>query len=204
MRRAELITAVLMAALSIYLMIKSAELPIGWIPGEGPGGGFWPFWLAAIMLISSGWIVVNWFRRSSPPSQSEEPYMDAYATKMFLLVGGGVTVMIGLVEKFVTLKPRQIKLRGITGETIKSKLTLIPEKKYPFKILNVRAKDGKYINFRLEEIKQADSIAYELNVENLRQESGRYYDDIILETDSKIKPELNIKVYGYLRPRTKE
>ena len=98
MRRAEFITAILMAALSAYLMYKSTELPIGWISGEGPGGGFWPFWLAALMLVSSIWVLINYFRKTSPPSQSEEPYMDSYALKMFLLVGGGVTVMIGLVE----------------------------------------------------------------------------------------------------------
>ena len=98
MRRAELVTAVLMAAFSIYLMIKSAELPIGWLKGEGPGGGAWPFWLAAIMLVCCLWTIVNWFRRTTPPSQSTEPFMDAYAAKMFLLVGGGVTGMIGLVH----------------------------------------------------------------------------------------------------------
>ena len=98
MRRAEIITAALIAGLSLYLMFKSMELPIGWIPGEGPGGGFWPFWLAACMFGSTIWIAINWFRRSSPPSQSEEPYLDSYAMKMFILVGGGVTGMIGLVE----------------------------------------------------------------------------------------------------------
>ena len=98
MRRAEIITAALMAGLSLYLMFKSMELPIGWIPGEGPGGGFWPFWLAACMFGSTIWVAINWFRRSSPPSQSEEPYLDSYAMKMFILVGGGVTAMIGLVE----------------------------------------------------------------------------------------------------------
>ena len=98
MRRAEIITALLMAGLSIYLMVKSAELPIGWIPGEGPGGGIWPFWLAAFMLGSIIWVIVNWFRRKSPPSQSEEPYLDAYGMKMFLLVGGGITGMIALVD----------------------------------------------------------------------------------------------------------
>ena len=98
MRRAEIITAALMAGLSLYLMFKSMELPIGWIPGEGPGGGFWPFWLAACMFGSTIWVAINSFRRSSPPSQSEEPYLDSYAMKMFILVGGGVTGMIGLVE----------------------------------------------------------------------------------------------------------
>jgi len=98
MRRAEIITALLMAGLSLYLMFKSAELPIGWIPGEGPGGGFWPFWLAAIMFGSTIWVMVNWYRRTSPPSQSEDPYLDAYGLKMFILVGGGITGMIALVE----------------------------------------------------------------------------------------------------------
>ena len=98
MRRAELVTAVLMAAFSVYLMTKSAELPIGWIPEEGPGGGAWPFWLAAIMLVCSLWTMVNWYRRTSGPSQSTEPFLDSYAAKMFILVGGGVAVMIGLVH----------------------------------------------------------------------------------------------------------
>jgi hypothetical protein len=98
MRRAELVTAILMAAFSIYLMWKSAELPVGWVRGEGPGGGAFSFWLAAIMLGCCGWILINWWRRTSPPSQSTDHFMDPYALKMFLLVGGGVTVMIGLVH----------------------------------------------------------------------------------------------------------
>ena len=51
MRSAELVMAVVMAIFSVYLMWKSAELPIGWIPQEGPGGGALPFWLAAGCLV---------------------------------------------------------------------------------------------------------------------------------------------------------
>lgn len=97
MRRAEIVTALLMAAFSVYLMWKSAELPIGWIKREGPGGGAFSFWLAAIMLACCVWIAFNWWRRATPPSRSTEPFMDAYAAKQFLLVGGGVTLMIALV-----------------------------------------------------------------------------------------------------------
>ena len=43
MRRAELVMALALGVLSAYLMVKSAELPIGWIPREGPGGGAFPF-----------------------------------------------------------------------------------------------------------------------------------------------------------------
>ena len=98
MRRAEIITAALMALFSIYLMYKSAELPIGWIEDEGPGGGAFSFWLAAVMFLCCVWIAVNWFQRKSPQSVSDEEYMDSAARKKFLLVGGGVTAMIALVH----------------------------------------------------------------------------------------------------------
>ena len=43
MRIAEFSMALVMAIFSVYLMWKSTELPIGWIDGEGPGGGAFPF-----------------------------------------------------------------------------------------------------------------------------------------------------------------
>ncbi len=98
MRRAEIVMAVCLALLSIALMWKSTELPIGWIPGEGPGGGAFPFWLAAGMLLSCVVIIINWFRRASPPSRSNETYMDGQAFKLFLLVAGSLAVMIGLIH----------------------------------------------------------------------------------------------------------
>ena len=97
MRLGEIVTAGILALLSIYMMFKSTELNIGYVRGEGPGGGFWPFWLSAIMLISTGWIAFNWYRRTSPPSQSDEPVLDTYGWKMLGLVGGGILVFVGLI-----------------------------------------------------------------------------------------------------------
>ena len=88
----------LMAALSIYLMWKSAELPIGWIDDEGPGGGAFSFWLAAIMLGCTVWIMINWVRRSSPPSRSTVPFMTRDVFKRFGLVAGALTAMVALVQ----------------------------------------------------------------------------------------------------------
>ena len=96
MRMAELVMAVVMAVFSLYLMWKSAELPIGWIPGEGPGGGAWPFWLAAGMLLCCIAIVYRWARRLTPESRSEEVYMDSRTLKLFLLNAGALAAMIGL------------------------------------------------------------------------------------------------------------
>ena len=98
MRRAELVMAVVMAALSLYLMWKSAELPIGWIPDEGPGGGAFPFWLSAGMLVCTLVIMLRWFRGSSPLSRSDEPYMDERGVRLFLVVAGSLTAMLGLIH----------------------------------------------------------------------------------------------------------
>ncbi len=96
MRMAELVMAVVMAVFSLYLMWKSAELPIGLIPGEGPGGGAWPFWLATGMLFCCIAIVYRWAKRLTPESRSEEVYMDSRAFKLFLLNAGALAAMIGL------------------------------------------------------------------------------------------------------------
>ena len=61
--------AIVMGACSVGLMVKSAELEIGWIPEEGPGGGAFPFWLSAGMLVCCIWILVNWVRRASTASR---------------------------------------------------------------------------------------------------------------------------------------
>lgn len=98
MRRAELSMAVFMAVFSVYLMYKSAELPIGWIPGSGPGGGAYPFWLAAGMLICCIAIIVRALLRMSPPSRSTEPYMDGHSLMLFVVGAGSLAVTIGLIR----------------------------------------------------------------------------------------------------------
>ncbi|MEO0620491.1 MAG: tripartite tricarboxylate transporter TctB family protein [Pseudomonadota bacterium] len=96
-RAAELLMALLMSAFSIYLMWKSTELEIGWVPEEGPGGGFWPFWLAAVMLISCIWIIVNWARRLSPPARDESAF---FGTGVIASVGGVAAALIFTVWLF--------------------------------------------------------------------------------------------------------
>jgi putative tricarboxylic transport membrane protein len=98
MRNGEIITAGILALLSMYLMYKASANGIGFIPGTGPAGGFWPFWLATGMLISTGFIALNWYRRVSPQSRSEEPVLDAYGRKTLILVGGGIIGFVALVD----------------------------------------------------------------------------------------------------------
>ena len=98
MRVAELCMALIMALFSIYLMWKSTELPIGWIEGEGPGGGAFSFWLAGGMLLCCVAVVVNWVRRSSGPARSKDVFMDRDTFQSFLTVSLALTIMIGLIH----------------------------------------------------------------------------------------------------------
>lgn len=98
MRVAELVMAIVLAAFSLYIMMKSAELPIGWIPKSGPGPGAFPFWLGVGMLACCGWILVRWVRRTSPPSRSEEPYWDERGFRLFVIGALPLAIMIGLIH----------------------------------------------------------------------------------------------------------
>jgi hypothetical protein len=98
MRNGEIITAGILALLSMYFMYKASLNGIGFIPGTGPAGGFWPFWLSVGMLISTGFIALNWFRRATPQSRSEEPVMDSYGLRMLVLVGGGIIGFVALID----------------------------------------------------------------------------------------------------------
>ncbi|MEX2450068.1 MAG: tripartite tricarboxylate transporter TctB family protein [Rhodospirillales bacterium] len=98
MRKAEIVMGLVMAVFSIYLMWKSAELPIDWIPKKGPGGGAYPFWLSAIMLLSALAIVIRGLLGKTPESRSTEPYMDRQTLKLFAIVAGSITGAIALTH----------------------------------------------------------------------------------------------------------
>ncbi|MEE2746263.1 MAG: tripartite tricarboxylate transporter TctB family protein [Pseudomonadota bacterium] len=98
MRKAELVMALIMGLLSIGLMWKSTELPITWIPGSGPGGGAFPFWLAAGMLACSIIIFARCVLGISPIADSEDVYMDSLSIKNIALVAGSLIIMVALIH----------------------------------------------------------------------------------------------------------
>ncbi|NJO38934.1 MAG: tripartite tricarboxylate transporter TctB family protein [Rhizobiales bacterium] len=93
-RTAELVMAVLMAALSIAFMAKSAELNIGWVADRGPGAGAWPFWLATGMLICCAMTIYRWFRGATPESRSTDVFIPSSALTM---IGLTVAALAGLL-----------------------------------------------------------------------------------------------------------
>ena len=87
-----------MAAFSLYVMRKSSELEIGWIPNEGPGGGAFPFWLAVGMLICCLLIFIRQYLKRGDPVNFQKPYMDRQTLILFAIVGGALTITIGLIK----------------------------------------------------------------------------------------------------------
>lgn len=88
-----------MALVSAGLMWKSAELPVGWIPEEGPGGGAFPFWLSAGMLACCIWTLVRWVRRPAGDAKAgDRPYFEAGARAQVIMVTAALAVMVGLVH----------------------------------------------------------------------------------------------------------
>ncbi len=93
-------TAVVFALLSAYLMWKSAELPVGWIPNKGPAGGAFPFWLSLAMLVCSGWIFVRALRGVTPESQSKDLFMDGPTVRLLAMAGGSLLAALILITFF--------------------------------------------------------------------------------------------------------
>ena len=89
-----------------------------------------------------------------------------------------------------------VKLEGAVGEQIKRTITIAANEKYPFKIIEDRAKVGKNIRYELKEVKKTGEKKYLLTVENLKKQKGRYYDIIYLKTNKRPLPEIIIRVQG--------
>ena len=105
----------------------------------------------------------------------------------------------GDVERFALIQPARVILRGAAGSPIHRSVKIIPVEKYPFKILEAKARDGKNIRFELSEIADNPKGGYVLEIENTRPGKGRYFDYIALKTTSKVKSEIKIGIYGFIQ-----
>lgn len=105
------------------------------------------------------------------------------------------------MEKFADITPNYIVFRGFAGDSLERIIRIKPLKSYPFKIEGIKAKKKKDIDIKLRELKSDDGIIYEIVARNKRAKKGRLSNTIQIDTDSKIKPLIEIRVGGYLRER---
>jgi hypothetical protein len=104
--------------------------------------------------------------------------------------------IVGDVERFVTIDPLRVILSGEAGSEIKVVVKIIPEPKYPFKIKRTTAERDEYISYKLKKNKKKGETGYLLTIKNKAKKKIRYFDQIVLETDSLMRPKLTIKVFG--------
>jgi hypothetical protein len=110
----------------------------------------------------------------------------------------------GNVEKFANITPSKLILRGNAGEPIIGSVTVSPDPKYPFKILETKPKNGTDILARTEEKQENNTTSFIVTVVNLKKDPGRYYDVVTLKTNSQVKPELQVVVYGQILENSKK
>lgn len=107
-------------------------------------------------------------------------------------------VVTGPVERFATISTSLVRLIGPAGKPLMATVTIVPEKKYPFKVLEATAEKPENIAVKLESKPQSNQPAYLLTIENLKKDKGRYFDIIHLKTDSQIRPDIKIRVFGQI------
>lgn len=106
-------------------------------------------------------------------------------------------IVKGMVDKLVTISPDRVLLSGPSGEGVSLEVLIIPEKKYPFKVVEASPHKGDNIKLSFREIVTDDgSLGYKLHVKNLKRVNGRYADKVILKTTSKYQPTISVPVYG--------
>ncbi|MBF0229649.1 MAG: DUF1573 domain-containing protein [Desulfamplus sp.] len=101
----------------------------------------------------------------------------------------------GSVETLVNIFPKRVMLLGNVEQNIEINVKIAPIAKYPFIIRLLKLDDGTNINVRLKE-SNLPIGSWDIIVKNTRKKAGRYFDKILLNTDSDIIPEIKINVLG--------
>lgn len=119
-------------------------------------------------------------------------------------------IIRGDVKEFANIQPSRVRMAGKVGDDVSSTVTVTPAEEFPFSVVGVKPlKEG---NVKVEMVEEPVSDAddrkqYKVTVTNLKQEKARYFDTIVLKTDSDVRPELKISVYGNIfdpPPRPKQ
>jgi putative tricarboxylic transport membrane protein len=96
MRTADIVTASVLIALGAIVLLEAIRLGFRWGP-DGPQSGFFPFWLAMILIGHSVAVVVRAIRR-----HSEKPFVTREKLRSVLTVGAPAAALV-LATQFIGL-----------------------------------------------------------------------------------------------------
>lgn len=95
-RAMDIVVAALIIALASVFMFDSWRIGVGWVEGQGPAAGFFPFWVSLIMGAAS---VVNLVRAAAGAEpDGDETFVSRTAFKRVLLVLVPTAVYVLLIQ----------------------------------------------------------------------------------------------------------
>lgn len=110
----------------------------------------------------------------------------------------------GMVEKFAEIRPARVRLSGRVDELVTAVAEIVPRPDYPFNIKNIRAMNGRHIRFSLADKTAAGKTIYEITITSTRLDAGSISDVVYVDTDSPIRPTLQVTVFGTIIAAKKE
>lgn len=105
----------------------------------------------------------------------------------------------GKVDLFADIQPRLVKLEGVAGDPVVETVVIAPKPEYRFSIKDIHLKYGRDVTCRMLQGSGGNGDPIKLEIAATRQKAGRFFDTVTLTTDNALKPEIKIRVFGYLR-----
>lgn len=106
----------------------------------------------------------------------------------------------GTVEAFVQVDPPRVVLNGKAGQPLAAQVTIIPRPDHPFNIIQVTARQGQYISYKVDPTHLADGRSgYVLTVTNRKTDPGRYVDLVEVRIDSPMRSLIPVQVFGEIQ-----
>jgi hypothetical protein len=102
------------------------------------------------------------------------------------------------VIEFARIDPLKIILKGSFREELSGVSTVEPADDYPFTITGIKLRKGIDIRCSYKEISAGSKKKYVVTAINKRKKKGIYRDIMYVQTDSAARPELKIRVEGYI------
>jgi hypothetical protein len=102
----------------------------------------------------------------------------------------------GFVAPFAEISPERVVFRGYAGQPMQTRIVVRTRPQYPFQLTGVETKYGGNVKFEWSTEKTAQGLEYVIEVQNVKTSPGKYYEILLLKTDSKLKPQIPISIYG--------
>lgn len=93
-------------------------------------------------------------------------------------------------------------MNGVPGEVLETIVTITPAKKYAFSILDLKQQFKKNITAELVK-PDGEDRSWKVRIKSQSQKPDTLYEVITLNTDSKYRPSLRIRVYAFYEGQKK-